>query len=50
VTPDGHVAFTERQMNAPGQTLEVRFDAPGRYRYFCEPHRALGMTGEVVVR
>jgi plastocyanin len=50
VTPDGHQAFTERQMNAPGQTLEVRFDAPGRYRYFCEPHRALGMTGEVVVR
>jgi plastocyanin len=50
VTPDGHQAFTGRQMNASGQTYEVRFDAPGRYRYYCEPHRAFGMTGEVVVQ
>ena len=50
VTPDGHQAFTARQMNASGQTYEVRFDAPGRYRYYCEPHRALGMMGEVVVQ
>lgn len=50
VTPDNHQAFTTRQMNASGQTFDVRFDAPGRYRYFCEPHRALGMTGEVVVQ
>lgn len=50
VTPDGHQAFAGRQMNASGQTYEVRFDTPGRYRYYCEPHRALGMTGEVVVQ
>jgi plastocyanin len=50
VTPDGHQAFAARQMNAPGETFEVRFDAPGRYRYYCEPHRAFGMTGEVVVQ
>jgi plastocyanin len=50
VTPDGHQAFTGRQMNASGQTYEVRFDTPGRYRYYCEPHRAFGMTGEVVVQ
>lgn len=50
VTPDGHLAFSERQMNASGQTYEVRFDTPGRYRYYCDPHRALGMTGEVVVQ
>jgi len=50
VTPDGHQAFAGRQMNASGQTYEVRFDAPGRYRYYCEPHRAFGMTGEVVVQ
>lgn len=50
VTPDGHQAFAEQQMNASGQTFEVRFDTPGRYRYYCEPHRALGMTGEVVVQ
>jgi len=50
ITPDGHQAFVERQMNASGETFEVRFDTPGRYRYYCEPHRALGMTGEVVVQ
>jgi plastocyanin len=50
VTPDGHQAFATRQMNASGQTFDVRFDAPGRYRYYCEPHRALGMMGEVVVQ
>ena len=50
VTPDGHQAFAGRQLNAQGQAYEVRFDTPGRYRYFCEPHRALGMMGEVVVQ
>jgi plastocyanin len=50
VSPDGHQAFVARQMNASGETFEVRFDTPGRYRYYCEPHRAFGMTGEVVVR
>ena len=50
VTPDGHQAFASRQMNASGETFDVRFDAPGRYRYYCEPHRALGMMGEVVVQ
>lgn len=50
VTPDNHQAFATRQMSAPGQTFDVRFDTPGRYRYYCEPHRALGMMGEVVVQ
>ena len=50
VTPDGNQAFTERQTSTSGDTFETRFDAPGRYRYYCEPHRALGMTGEVIVR
>ena len=50
VTPDGHQAFTERQTSSSGEAFEARFDAPGRYRYYCEPHRSLGMTGEVIVR
>ncbi len=50
ITPDGHQAFAEREMNSSGETFEVRFDTPGRYRYYCEVHRSLGMTGEVVVR
>lgn len=50
VTPDGHSAFAARQTTTRGQTFETRFDTPGRYRYFCEPHRTLGMTGEIVVQ
>ena len=50
ITPDGNQAFAERQMNSSGETFEVRFDTPGRFRYYCSVHRSLGMTGEVVVR
>ena len=50
ITPDGHQAFARREMRSSGETFEVRFDAPGRYKYFCEVHRNVGMTGEVVVR
>lgn len=50
VTPDGHQAFVARQTSTRGQAFETRFDTPGRYRYYCEPHRSLGMTGEIVVR
>jgi plastocyanin len=50
VTPDGHQAFGARQTATRGQTFDTRFDTPGRYVYYCEPHRSLGMTGEIVVR
>lgn len=50
VTPDGHEAFAARQTNAAGQTLQTTFNTPGRYEYYCEPHRALGMTGVIVVQ
>lgn len=50
VTPDGHAAFQEWQTNAQNQTFEFRFDQPGTYRYFCAPHRAVGMTGVITVR
>ena len=50
VTPDGHTAFEEWETNAQGQTFEARFDQPGEYRYYCTPHRSLGMTGIIEVR
>ena len=50
VTPDGHEAFEEFQTNAQGQVFEVRFDTPGQYRYYCAPHRNLGMTGIITVQ
>ena len=32
-----------------GATFNVTFNAPGTYRYYCELHRDLGMTGVIVV-
>lgn len=32
-----------------GTTYEVTFDEAGVYRYACDPHRALGMKGLVIV-
>lgn len=32
-----------------GTTYEVTFDESGVYRYACDPHRALGMKGLVIV-
>lgn len=34
---------------APGATFRHRFSVPGTYRYFCIPHEAAGMIGEVTV-
>lgn len=31
------------------ETFEHTFDSPGIYRYFCTPHRDLGMRGAVFV-
>jgi plastocyanin len=50
VTPDGHQAFAARQTNSQGEVFETTFDTPGTYRYYCAPHRGLGMTGEIIVR
>lgn len=33
----------------PGESFEVTFSAPGRVRYFCIPHEAVGMVGEIVI-
>jgi plastocyanin len=30
-------------------TYAVTFIKPGTYKYFCQPHASLGMTGEIVV-
>lgn len=33
----------------PGETYSRRFTVPGSYTYFCVPHEAAGMIGEIVV-
>jgi len=34
---------------AAGDTFEVTLDVPGTYDYYCDPHRAQGQVGRVVV-
>ncbi|MCW8193852.1 c-type cytochrome [Proteobacteria bacterium 005FR1] len=33
----------------PGGSYRKTFDVPGQYRYFCIPHEAAGMIGEITV-
>jgi len=48
--PDGGEAtFESELMNSAGATFEYGFEEPGTSRYFCSPHRALGMKGVVAV-
>lgn len=51
VTPEGHDEFPRREFpaDARGETFEHTFDSPGTFPYFCEPHRSLGMVGEIEV-
>ncbi|WP_280141188.1 plastocyanin/azurin family copper-binding protein [Halogranum amylolyticum] len=32
-----------------GHTFEQTFDEKGSYRYYCEPHKAIGMEGGAFV-
>lgn len=41
--------FSSGRVQGPGTTFEQKFDAPGTYPYFCDPHCGMGMTGKVVV-
>jgi plastocyanin len=50
VTPDGHTQWQSVSANSPGEVLRVTFNTAGTFDYYCEPHRSLGMTGEIVVQ
>lgn len=41
--------FAEGVMVANGDEVELRFDEPGTYEYFCRFHPGDGMSGQVVV-
>lgn len=34
----------------PGESFATKFDEPGTYTYFCQPHRSAGMVGKVIVQ
>jgi len=48
VDEDG--AFESELVKRAGFTFEHTFSDPGLFRYFCNPHRDLGMRGGVRVR
>ncbi len=47
--PEGAEAFDSGNLDHDAR-FRHRFDKPGLYRYFCIPHEATGMVGEVEVR
>ena len=46
---DAEPAFGSDQMEAAGETFQYTFEAEETFRYFCEPHRSVGMKGVVAV-
>jgi plastocyanin len=46
--PQGAPPFNSGSID-PGGQWRFRFTVPGRYKYFCMPHEAMGMLGEVEV-
>merc|ERR1711988_1259602 len=40
----------EDYLNAPGETVEVKFSKAGEYGFYCEPHRGAGMKGTITVQ
>jgi len=50
--PDGvdqeAISMTE-QIGDEGETFVMKFDTPGTYSYYCEPHRGAGMQATLVV-
>ena len=39
----------EDYLNGPGEKVTNKFDTPGTYGYYCEPHQGAGMQGKVIV-
>jgi plastocyanin len=40
----------EDMINEEGEAVTSKFDKPGTYAYYCEPHRGAGMNGTVIVK
>ncbi len=48
--PEGAEPFHSGMLGlSDGTEFEYRFDVPGVYDYFCQPHYSFGMVGRVVV-
>jgi len=40
----------EDMIGEEGEKVTSKFDKPGTYAYYCEPHRGAGMNGTVIVK
>lgn len=47
--PAGAAAFDSGSLG-PNAQFSQTFTVPGEYRYYCAPHREMGMVGTVVVQ
>jgi plastocyanin len=50
VTPDGHSEWSSVSFTQADETFDHTFQNPGTFPYYCEPHRAFGMTGTIIVQ
>lgn len=50
VTPDGHTQWQRAVTSEAGEVLRHTFNEAGTFPYYCEPHRAVGMTGVIRVQ
>lgn len=51
VTPEGHSEWDAASISAnTGETFEHTFENPGEFDYYCAPHLALGMVGQIRVQ
>jgi len=39
----------DEQLGEEGDTFSMKFDEPGTYEYYCEPHRGAGMNAKLTV-
>jgi plastocyanin len=46
---DEHASWDSGDLQ-PGEKFSRRFDEPGKFIYYCTPHRDIGMTGTIIVR
>mmetsp|Transcript_46192 Transcript_46192/g.55980 ORF Transcript_46192/g.55980 Transcript_46192/m.55980 type:complete len:249 (-) Transcript_46192:257-1003(-) len=50
--PDGvsqEAISMDEQLGEEGETFTRKFDTPGTYAYYCEPHRGAGMEATLIV-
>jgi halocyanin-like protein len=47
--PDGADVSGHEPLEGSGFTLSITFDTTGIYKYYCQPHKALGMVGGIAV-